>query len=150
MGWLGEALRHADDEEDGDGDDQKVDDGVEEVAVIDGNGTGLLGFRQRGIMRSGQADEEVGKIDSAEEFADRGHDDVRHQGGDDFAESTANDDSDGQIEDVTAHNEGLEIFPHMVGNIENTEVLSIHRGPFRGETPVLTEREGGHTLTVKG
>ncbi len=59
-----------------------------------------------------QIDEVALEVDTAEQHADRWHDDVVDQGRDDRTEGDAHDDTDSQVDDIAAGNEGLEFLKH--------------------------------------
>src|SRR5690606_26897940 len=90
-------------------DDQKPDHRVYENTVVDGGCPGFPCGSQRGILGSREIDVVLGKIDAAHEVAYGRHEDVVDERIDDRGESRAYDDSDGQIDDVAAGNELLEL-----------------------------------------
>ena len=45
-------------------------------------------------------------------YTDEGHEDIGDKGGGDLGERAADDDTDGHVEDVTAHDEFLEFLQH--------------------------------------
>ena len=56
---------------------------------------------------------EVREVESADQRADRRHDEVVHQGGDDFTESAADDDTHRHVDDIALHGEVLEVGPEF-------------------------------------
>ena len=91
------------------GHDQEIDDGIDEQAVIDGDGLGGLGGGQgldAGVAL--QHHEEIGEIHAAQRQADRRHHHVIDQRGDDAGEGRADDHTDRQVHDIAAHGEFLE------------------------------------------
>jgi hypothetical protein len=79
--------------EDDQGDDQKIDGGVDEQAVIEGGGACLPCRSQGGISLVPQADKQVAEIDLAGDQPERRHDDVRDQRIYDLAEGSPDNDS---------------------------------------------------------
>ena len=97
-------------QEDGEGDDQEVDQRVDEGAVVEGGRAGLLGGGERRVLSRAQHQEQVREVDAAEQLADGRHQHVAHERAHDLAEGAADDHADGQIEDVAAQRELLELF----------------------------------------
>src|SRR5205807_4306762 len=100
------------DQEDGEGDDHQVDDGVQEEAVIQRGRAGRPGRRERRIRPAREAHEQIGEVHPADHEADRRHQEVVHEGAHDTAERRADDDADGEVDDVSPHDEGLELAEH--------------------------------------
>ena len=92
-----------DQQEDHDGDEQEVDDGLDEAAVLDG---GLLDAGR--LVRGPDDALQGGEVDAAEEGADDGHEHIVHQGLDDGGERAADDDAHGHIHHVATGDELLE------------------------------------------
>jgi hypothetical protein len=93
-----EASDLLDHDEDHEGDDEEVRDGLEEIAVGDG----------RPADRHGQARD----VDAIEEYADERRDDVGDERCHDLAEGGSHDDTDGEVDDIAAEREFFEILEH--------------------------------------
>ena len=96
--------------EDGEGDDEEVDDGLEEVAVCDG------GFSD--------SEREARDIDSVEKNAEYRGDDVGDERCHDLSEGGADDDTDREIDDIATECEFLEILEHSVLHQRSFRFLS--------------------------
>ena len=107
-----ESADRLDHKKDGGGNDEKVDDRVDEQPVVDGGRASLLCRGQAVIMLAAEIDEQAAEVHIAHQHADRGHHDVGHERTDNSSESPANDDTDGQIHNVSAHDEFFEFFQH--------------------------------------
>lgn len=94
------------DQENGKGDDDEINDGIDEDAIVDGYG-GLVSFRFL------EGDYQVGKINLAQKHADGRHYDVGNEGTDYFSEGGADDDADCQVDDVPLHGEFFEFLQHV-------------------------------------
>src|SRR5262249_52902637 len=94
---LREAVDLSYQEEDRERNDQEVQDRIRKHAVIDGCRTRLLGFGQRGIVLTRKVDEQIRKVDAAQQQTNGRHQDVADEGGDDLSECCTDDDSDGHI-----------------------------------------------------
>lgn len=92
-GSLLHAVGRFDNEEDDEGNDKEVNDGLDECAVLDDFSNG-----------------QFAKVDSAHEQTNGGHDDVVDERTDNFSKCTANDNADGEVEHVAAHDEFFEFF----------------------------------------
>lgn len=91
----------ADEDEDREGDDEKVDDVLDEIAVGDAG----VAVAAEDV---GDGEGEGGEVGAAEEETDEGHEDVGDERGDDFAEGATDDDTDGEVDDVATVDEGFE------------------------------------------
>ena len=99
-------------EEDHQGQDGEVDDGGEEVAVVQGVEDLVAGLVQDGLAEeAGQDDLQLGEIDAAHEDGDNGHDDVVGQGLGDGGEGGADDGTDSQSHGVALDGKGHEFIP---------------------------------------
>src|SRR5215470_15881419 len=107
-----EAIDLLDQEEDGERDDDEIDHRVQEHAVVQRGRSGGLRGSERRERLPGQADEEVLEVHATEEPPDRRHDDVVDERGDDRPERGAHDHTDRQVDDVTPHDERLELAQH--------------------------------------
>ena len=88
--------------EDGEGDDQKIDDGLDELAVGDDHG--------RDVTFGGlQGHGEIAEVHSPQDQTNWRHDHVTHEGGDYLAEGGTNDDTDRHVDDVAPGCKGLEL-----------------------------------------
>jgi hypothetical protein len=108
-----EPRRLPDDDEHGEGDDDEVDDRVDEHTVVQRGRAGRLGRRQAGIALPPQGHEEVREVHALEGEADGRHENVVHEGGDDAAEGGAEDEGDGEIDDVAPGEERFEVLDHV-------------------------------------
>ncbi len=77
-----------------------------------------VGVRRRRLGACLQQQEQVGEVHVAERQADRRHDDVVHQRLHDGAERAADDDADGEVEDVAPHRKCLEFLEHERASLE--------------------------------
>jgi hypothetical protein len=98
------------DQENDEGDDQKINDRVDEQAVVYGSCTSLLCFGQTGVVASGQIEKKIGKVNPTQQHTDRWHHDVVDQRGHNRAECSANNNGYRQIDDVTTIDEIPEFF----------------------------------------
>src|SRR5262249_20689078 len=73
-------------DEDGEGQDQEADDVVQEHAVVERRGTCLLGGGQRVVVLAGEGQEQVREVDLPDDEAERRHEHVVHERGDDLPE----------------------------------------------------------------
>ena len=73
------AVDALDQQEDSEGYDQEADDLIEENADVNCRGTRFLRLGQGLIVTARERDEDVGKIDTAQQQADRRHNHVGHQ-----------------------------------------------------------------------
>ncbi len=97
-----ELIKHFDEDENGEGDEQEIDDILEEVAV--------------GDMGGGVGAEEIGDVDgkgreietAGEEAGDR-HDDVVNERFDDGSEGATDGDANGEVNDATAIDKFFEL-----------------------------------------
>ena len=107
----------ADHEEDGEGDDQEIDDGVQEQPVVERHRSRPLGGGDRrvgtGDLPFLEHEEEVREVDVPQEEPDRRHQDVGYQRGDDRPEGRADDDAHRHVDDVPPHREFLELLQHV-------------------------------------
>ena len=107
-----ETIGRSDDQEDRYSDDQKVDQGIDERSVIDRRRSGCLGVSQAGIGRIRQIDVQRTEIDSPKEETDGRHEDIVDEGRSDTAKRTSDDDGDGQIKNISSHQEIFEFLQH--------------------------------------
>lgn len=102
--WFGsQFVDELDAHENGEGDDGEVDHRLNKLAVHDGD-FGRIG----GLVRVLQNDRQLAEVDSADENAQRRHDDIVNQRRSDFAEGTTDDHTDGEVDNIAAHGEGFE------------------------------------------
>ena len=110
-----------DHQKDAEGQDRKVHALLDEIAVVPVNGLGSgfddrfaapadhLADRMGGVCRRvaylGDVQPQGREVRIADQRADRGHDDVVHQRGDDLAERAADDNADGHVHDVALEGE---------------------------------------------
>src|SRR5580704_12218765 len=125
------AIDDAHHHENGEGHDQKVDHRINEIAVIEGGLAGSLRGLKSVEMRAAQVDKESGKIDLSEQLAHRWQKDVVHKRSNDFSESGADDDADGEVQNTAAHCEFLEFFEHDSSPLEDaSEKTAVRRQVF--------------------
>ena len=110
LGFLGEALsafahlvQASDHKEDDKADDEEVDNGLEEVAVVDG---GWLDAWDVGW----DSDLEGTEVEAADEHGNYWHDDVIHEGIDNGGKSATDDDTDGKIHDRATVDKFFKLF----------------------------------------
>ena len=106
FGAFAHFVEGADYEENYEANDEEVDDGLEEVAVIDGG-------RLNAFDVSGDGELEGAKVEAADNHGNDRHDDVVDKRVDDSSEGTTDDDTDGEIHDRTAVDEFFELFKHF-------------------------------------
>jgi hypothetical protein len=92
--------RKNDEEVDGGRDEQELDRGVEEVAVLD--------------VTTMDVQHQVGEIRLLDDGCDQWRDDVAYQRVDDTGESRADDNGNGQIDYITAQDEVAKTFEHRL------------------------------------
>src|SRR5690606_28461332 len=93
---------HAFDHQENDpGQNQEVDDDGYEVPISQNGALLTRGFQRVGGNAGGERQEIVGKVETSEDSADDGHDDVVGQGLNDEAERTADDYADCQVHDAS-------------------------------------------------
>ena len=102
-GFFLEVVDEFDEKEDGEGDDEEIDDGLEEVAVVYG---GRFFDAEEGRTDKFKA----GEVETADNHGDDGHDDVVYKGSDDGGESATDDDADGEVDNGATVNELFELF----------------------------------------
>jgi hypothetical protein len=102
-------VHQLDDDEDGGGNDQEIDYGVDKQTVVDNDrGRGFFAGRIHNVRL--QLNDLVGKIDTAGEHSDRRHHHVFDQGINHRAERRADHDAHCQIDDAPLHRELFEFF----------------------------------------
>src|SRR5207244_1414284 len=111
------------------GDDQKIDQQGDKVAVVPGDRASLDRVsgrvkRNRAVFCPAQDDELVRKIQTATEQANRRHDDVFDQRINDSAEGCADNYADGQIDRVAFDGEFLELLPTGFDPVHTTMLTS--------------------------
>src|SRR5690606_11463586 len=135
-----ELVELADDHEDGEGDDDEVDDRVDELAVADDDGGAAVG---RALQRQGEARE----VHVAEQDADGRHQHSGDEGPDDLPEGGPDDYADRHVDDVPSHREVLEFLeecrhssPSLSFEIARTGALAARHatGPNPSEPPAYT------------
>ena len=89
-------------------DDQKINDIVEEQAVIQSRRSGFLRLGQGRKRLSGHIQIKIAEIHFAEQKPDRRHDNITDHGGHDLSERAADDHTDRHIDHITAHDELFE------------------------------------------
>ncbi len=111
--FLGEAfgafthfVESADHEENHKADDEEVNDGLEEVAVINSGGLNTFNVGGNGKL-------EGAKVEAADNHGNDWHNDVVDKGVDDGGEGTTDDDTDSEVHDRTAVDEFFELFKHF-------------------------------------
>src|SRR5499427_3347306 len=101
-----------DDEEDGEGHDEEVDDRLDEDAVVDRGHPRRLGGGDGGELLPAERDEEVREVRLAEQEADGGHEHVGDERGDHPAEGRADHHAHSELHHVAPHDELFELFQH--------------------------------------
>ena len=97
---LVDALEH---QEDTEGDDEEVDDVLNETTVGEYRCSGFLCGSQRGVVSIAKIDEQIGKVDAASSQADDRHEHVVDQRGDNLSKRAADDDTDSHVHYVALH-----------------------------------------------
>ena len=94
------------------GDDEEINDGVDELSVGNNRDAGFTGLGEGVELALGVVEEEkeVGEIDAAHEFADGGHEDVGDEGADDLAERAADDEANREIDDAPTQGKLFKLF----------------------------------------
>lgn len=143
----GRSLLHAvggfDDQEDHEGDDQEVYDGLDEHAPGDDGIPDLRGL--------------FAEVDAAQQNTDERHENVIDERCNDLAEGAANDDCHGKVEHVAAHNEVLEFLEHGVSPFAELRMFinsmagegDCQRGR-RGQVKVGTKQNGWESCKGQG
>lgn len=101
-----ESVDQFDEQEDCKSDDDEVESRLKKIPVV--NRHGRDDFARCGCLGLLECDAQIGEIDSADQHADRRHDDIGYQRRDDFAEGRTDYDTDGQIDHIAPHGELLE------------------------------------------
>jgi hypothetical protein len=101
-----------DDQEDCKRNDKEIDHGVNKNSVINGGRSGLLGYRQRWVGLSIQADKQIGEIDTSKQQTDGRHQDIVDERNDDSTEGYPNDHGNRQIKHITSHHKFLKFVKH--------------------------------------
>ena len=96
-------------------DDEKFDDGIDEIAVADDCCRISLGRRDGGVVLSIEGNKEVVELDALHDHANRRHDDVIDQCCDNFAEGGTDDHANGKIDNITPADESLEFGEDLGG-----------------------------------
>lgn len=96
--------------EDGEGNNQKLHDGLDEVAVGKDGCSGILSGLQGSVAAAVQGDKEIDKADFAGEQGDQRHDDVVDQGGDNVVEGGGDHYADSHVDHIPTHDKGFEFF----------------------------------------
>src|ERR1700730_369143 len=104
-----ETRQHLDQPKDRKADDQKLDHGVEKDADVQGHGTGLLRVCESRLRRALQGNKDVGEVDAADGQADDRGEDVLDQAVHHRGEGDADNDADGEVDHVAAHDEGTKL-----------------------------------------
>lgn len=91
------------------GQNQEIDDGGDEIAIVQGVGNDVSGLVDLGVPEPlGQGDGPLGEVDAAQEHGHDGHNQVIGQGLGDGGEAAADDDANGHGQSVALDGEGLE------------------------------------------
>ena len=105
-----EAVELFDKEENGECGDDKANDIGEEETVVDGWRSGLLCGFERGECFFGEIPVEFGEVDFVEDEPQGRHHNVGNEGGDNFSESGADNNTDREIDDVSFYGKFFEFF----------------------------------------
>ena len=109
LGHVGQLVQTLHQEEHNQSQNDEVDDGGDEVAVVQGVQNIVSGFVQNGLREQpGQDDLQLRKINAAHEDGNDGHDDVVGQRLGDGGESGTDDGTDSQCHGVTLNGKGNE------------------------------------------
>src|SRR5581483_12145158 len=111
---LPEAVHLLHEEEDREGDDDEVDDRLDERAVGQHRCVRLPRVGEGRELLPGKVHEEPAEVDAAEQQADDGHQHVGHERVHDLPERPADDHADRQVEHAPAHGELAKLFQHWV------------------------------------
>ena len=112
LGQISHLVEHLDDEKDNQSQDEEVDDGGDEVTVVQGVQDLVAGLVQDGITeQAGQDQLHFAEIDAAQEDGHDGHDDVIGQGLGDGGEGGADDGTDSQCHGVALDGKCHEFIP---------------------------------------
>ena len=65
-------------------------------------------------MLARQVDEQVLEVHAVDQQSQRRHEEVLHERGHDLPEGGAEDDGHREVQDVSAHHEGLEVLKHEI------------------------------------
>ena len=103
FGFFLEFIQGADDEEDDEGDDEEVNNTFDEKADVDSGGVA-------GAKEARDGDFEMTKVDTTDKHTNNWHNDIVHEGGNNRAEGTTNDDTNGEVNDIATVNEFFEFF----------------------------------------
>lgn len=116
-----EAVHGAHNDENSEGDDEEINDVLDEIAVSDvGDGVGTEDV--------GDVNGQGREVEAAGEEAGDGHDDVIDKGFDDGGEGATNGDTDGEIHDAAAVDEFAKFFKEVAVFEFLDKGLVVHRG----------------------
>ena len=96
----------ADEDEDGEGDDDEIKRGLQEVAIVEQHGGLFLSIHH---LRFLERDGEVGEVHATTDDANQRHDEVGHDGRHDFSEGRTDNNADGHINNVATHGKRFEV-----------------------------------------
>ena len=141
---------HAKGDEDAEGDDEEVDDVHDEDAIVDGD---LLDGLDAGSGGGALLDDILHVLEAlvAGENGDEGHDDVIDQRADNFAESAADDDTDGHVYHIALEGESFEIFNkrHKIIGVIGPVCQRVALGVGTGEVGLVNCRYRGHVAATR-
>lgn len=107
LGWA-ESVELFDENKYGKSRERKADDIGEEQSVVERWSASSLGGFKGGVVRAREIPVELGEIDLIENEPEGRHKDIRHEGCDDLAESGSDNDTDGEVDDITLNGERFE------------------------------------------
>lgn len=93
---LAQFVGRLDDDEDCKGNEEKVQNGLNEGAILD--------------CCAAEGESQTAEVDPADDQTDYWHDNIAHQRCDDFSKCAADDYRDGQVQHIAAHDELFEFF----------------------------------------
>ena len=110
-----------DQEKNAESDDDKVDERLDEVAIVDRGGLHLL---HTGDDHAGQCDFQVGEVHAADQPSDRWHDDVVDNTAHDLTKCTADDHTDSHVHCIASDGKILELLNKFTHNNRTVKVKS--------------------------
>src|SRR5207248_11647547 len=106
-----------DEQKHGEGNDQKLEDRIQEVPVGDNRSAGRFRLREGWIGAGGEVDEQVFKIHPSDNQSDRRHQDVVHERRHNLSEGRTDDQTDRKIQYVAADGKLFEFLQHRCSSV---------------------------------
>jgi len=116
-GWFLKPIDLSDQHENSKRNDNEINYGIDEYAVVDCGDARSFGGFQRRILLRGQADEKVAEIDIAHQFPNGRRQKVGNKRCNDFSKRRADYDADGHVDDVSPYCKFLKFLEHNVSPI---------------------------------